>query len=217
MERIARDLSNLAEALSPNRRAALVGHDWGAAATYFAIARSPERFCRAITMAVPHPAAFASNAPRLDGQLGRSSYMLLFQLPFLADRAVEKDDFALIDRLYSAWSPGFELDRTARSELKRCLAKSLPAPLGYYRALLRSAPSYRRALLELSRTKITVPTLYLHGARDGCIGYGAARNQERFFKAEFRSELLSGVGHFLHLEDPDRVEARLAEWLAPIA
>ena len=34
-------------------RAHIVGHDWGAATTYLAITRHPERFERAVTLAVP--------------------------------------------------------------------------------------------------------------------------------------------------------------------
>ena len=39
-------------------RAFLVGHDWGAAATYGAAALAPERIARIVTIGAAHPAAF---------------------------------------------------------------------------------------------------------------------------------------------------------------
>ena len=38
-QRVGDDLAELAEALCPNAPAVLVGHDWGAAATYTAVGR----------------------------------------------------------------------------------------------------------------------------------------------------------------------------------
>lgn len=51
LRRIARDLVELAEALSPDAPVLVVGHDWGAAATYAAVGLAPERFARAVTLA----------------------------------------------------------------------------------------------------------------------------------------------------------------------
>lgn len=213
MAKISEDLEKIASTLSPDERAVIVGHDWGAVATYQVLARWPERFGRAVTLSAPHPVAFARNAMRVENQLRRSWYMFFFQISLIAERAVAKDDFAFVDRLYRRWSPGYDPDPEHMTELKACLARSMPAPIEYYRAALRPTRARLRSFNELARMQIATPTLYLHGARDGCIGYGVARGQERFFKAELRSELLSGVGHFLLLEDPKRVNARILEWL----
>ena len=69
IDRIADDVIALADALSPGRRVHVVGHDWGAIATYVALARSPGRFARAVTMAVPHPNALVANVRAFPGQL----------------------------------------------------------------------------------------------------------------------------------------------------
>ena len=89
------------------------------------------------------------------------------------------------------------------AELKQCLRASMPGPLAHCRAL-RPLPA---------RTRIDVPLLHLHGSRDGCIGFETGAGQERYFAAEFRGEQLEGLGHFLHLEDSDRVAGKILDFL----
>ena len=176
----------------------LVGHDWGAAITYAVCAAAPARVRRAATLALPHPATFLRRL-RDPRQLRQSWYMALFQLPgagWLAPR--------IIDRLWRAWSPGFVLDPDGRAALHACLAASMPAPLGYYRAML---PPHRVG-------RIATPLLQLHGADDGCVlppEIGDASDASRF--AERVLEIVPGAGHFLHLEDPAGIAARIAAWL----
>jgi len=50
---LAADASALHEALGADGRAVLVGHDWGAFASYGAATLHPERWRRIVTMAVP--------------------------------------------------------------------------------------------------------------------------------------------------------------------
>jgi len=59
----------LVNALSPDRPVYLVGHDWGAAVSYVLLARAPERFRAASTMAVPHLMAFVRNGLSSPAQL----------------------------------------------------------------------------------------------------------------------------------------------------
>src|SRR5207248_1475056 len=77
-------------------------------------------------------------------QWKKSWYMVLFQLPG-ADYLVRRRDLALIDRLWRAWSPSFTLDSARRDELHACLKRSLPAPLEYYRAIVRPRTTRSRS------------------------------------------------------------------------
>ncbi len=212
---LASDVIAIADTLAPCKPVAIVGHDWGAVATYAAVARSPERFSAAVTLAMPHLLAFLENAVRQPAQLLRSWYVAFFQLRGLSDRVVSAHDFAFVERLWSRWSPGYLPDPAAMRALKACLRQSMPAPLGYYRAMRRPPRAARaRARSQSGAGSIRVPTLHLCGHDDGCIGPAASRGQERFFTGPFQSEQLLGVGHFLQLEAPDRVAARVLDWLA---
>ena len=84
----------------------------------------------------------------------------------------------------------------------------MPAPILYYRALARGLP----AQLGKRPPRIEVPTLYMHGADDGCIGPEIARGQERFFRAPLRSVVVRGAGHFLQLEAPAQVGQEVLAW-----
>jgi pimeloyl-ACP methyl ester carboxylesterase len=217
LDRLARDVIELAQALSPERPVYLVGHDWGAGATYVAAALAPERFAAAVTLAVPHPLAFVRGLARHPAQLGRSWYMLFFQVPGVAERAIATRDFALIDGLWRAWSPGYRLPEPARQALHRCLAASMPAPIEYYRAMLRPLGAALPRMRALDAPVISVPLLHVHGGGDGCIAAEMASGQERYFQGPFESVVIPEVGHFLHVEAPDLVAGRVVAWLARFA
>lgn len=187
----------------------LVGHDWGAVITYAACLAAPSKIRRAATLAIPHPITFL-RALQTTAQMRRSWYMALFQIPG-SERLVRANDLAMIDHLWRTWSPGFTLDEHRRVALHATLAASLPAPLGYYRAMLRPFGSYRTRLRKLAEP-ITVPMLQLHGADDGCILPSTADDDRRFTRRE--REVIPGVGHFLHLEDPSAIAERVLRWLA---
>jgi pimeloyl-ACP methyl ester carboxylesterase len=203
---LAKDVLAIAAALRADGRAFLVGHDWGAVATYVACEQSPDRVIAAVTMAVPHPRAFLRSFVRT-AQLARSWYMFAFQLPG-ALRWTAARDLALVDLLWRRWSPGFALDPAAREELRACLRASWPAPVVYYRDAARAARANGGTI-----GAIAVPTLQLQGARDGCIAPSACAGQARGFSGPFREEVVPSVGHFLHVEDPDGVAARVIDWL----
>jgi pimeloyl-ACP methyl ester carboxylesterase len=210
--RIGQDLVELALGLSADRPALLVGHDWGAVATYAALRLRPAAFRKAVTIAVPHVSAFTKNTSRDPAQQRRSAYMAFFMLPFIPERVVPRKDFAFVDALWRRWSPGYEPSPEYMRELKNCLAASMPAPLGHYRALATSLARKKRGPLRSSG--IDVPVLHLHGANDGCIAPDASRGEERYFNAGFHREVMPGLGHFMHLEDPARVGGRILEYFA---
>lgn len=189
----------------------VVGHDWGSAVAQVALMRFPERFRRAVTLSVPHPLSFLGNTLRSSAQLRRSRYMGFFQIPILAERSVQTREG--LARLYRRWSPG-PLPDAHLDDVLAALQRARGAPLGYYRDNLRPSGRLLRQLRFSARAQIATPTLYLHGAEDGCIAPSIADGQERFFSGPFASEILPG-GHFLQLDCPAQLGGRITEWLGP--
>ncbi|NLV55846.1 MAG: alpha/beta hydrolase [Acidimicrobiales bacterium] len=212
---LARDACLLHDALGGDERAVVVGHDWGAMATYAAAGWQPERWRRAVTMAVPPAGAMFGGFTSYD-QLRRSWYMFFFQHP-LAEAAVAADDLGFVARLWRDWSPGHDpVDDLPAVRAALRDPANLAAALGYYRATLGDGPT-DPALDDAQAgwmTPTPIPTLYLHGADDGCLGAELVTGAAAALPAPgSRAEVLDGVGHFLHVEDPDRVDPLVVEFL----
>ncbi|NKJ40126.1 alpha/beta hydrolase [Rhizobium sp. SG570] len=194
----------------------LIGHDFGARAVYAAASLDPTRVRKLVGLAVPHGPqlgrAFVANGD----QQRRSWYMFFFQTQ-LAEVAVPLDDYAFIDRLWREWSPGFVLSLEDRAALHAMFAEPgvLSQTLSYYRQLF-AAPSADIATQDLEARAsclIQVPSLYLHGAQDNCMSPDLSDGIEAVFSKGLQKIVLPGVGHFLHLEQPEEVAKRILEFL----
>jgi pimeloyl-ACP methyl ester carboxylesterase len=212
---LARDADALHQALGGDRRAVIIGHDWGAQAAYGAAVLAPERWRKVVAMAVPVGPALANGFFHYD-QIKKSFYMYFFQNPF-ADAIVAAADLAFAARLWQDWSPGYDATEDL-SYLRQSLGmpENLAAALGYYRALFDPA----RQAPELASQQAAVgsvppqPTLYLHGGQDGCIDVSLAEAARSVLSPGSHVEIVDAAGHFLHLERPDDVNDRIIEFLA---
>jgi pimeloyl-ACP methyl ester carboxylesterase len=205
---LADDALALASALGADRFR-LVGHDWGALAAMAAAAIAPQRIERLVVAGMWHLGGL-----RLTwGQLRRSWYIGLFQLPALPERVVARNDFAFVDRLYRDWSPHWRFTAEDTAAAKDCLRRpgALAAALAYYRHnLLRMTPLQRRLL----RAPTTVPSLLLYGAEDGCIDAAAVHRSSVAFEDLRRVVEVPGAGHFPHREFAQHCSDEIGAFLA---
>lgn len=203
---LAADANALHDVLGGDGDAVLIGHDWGAETAYAAAASAPDRWRRLVTLGVP-PAGMDEVLLGDYEQLKQFFYLFLLQDESgLAEDVAARDDMAFLDLLWRDWSPGFEaaghLTRVKESLRE---PEHLAAAVAYYRATLLGTETERAAPPQ--------PTLYLHGARDGCIRADLVRDAANFLAAGSRTVIVPDSGHFLHLEKPAEVNAQILAWV----
>ncbi len=214
---LARDVLGLINALGESR-AVLFGHDWGAITSYAAAVLDPSAVSRLVTAAVPYGPAFMERFLTSYDQLQRSWYIYLFQQP-IAELAVAHDNCEFIARLWRDWSPTWEAPPEEVAAVCELLGRPevLAAALGYYRAMFAPNEAYPELAEDEARldvTPIEVPTLYVHGADDGCMGAEMSEGMDVMFPAGLESHVLAGAGHFVHQEKPDEVNRLVLDFLA---
>lgn len=211
---LARDATVLHEALGGESDAVIIGHDWGALATYGAAAYAPDRWRRVVTAAVPPSASMATAMTTYD-QLKRSWYMFFFQVG-LSDFVVSMNDLEFIARLWEDWSPGYDATIDMQ-HIRDALGspENLAAALGYYRATWGTQPvsSAYQDIQDALMSPPPQPTLYIHGRNDGCVGVEFAENAEAGLSAGSRLAIIEGAGHFTQVEQPDEFNRLVLDFL----
>ena len=137
----------------------------------------------------------------------------------LADPVLAADDMAFLHLLWQDWSPGYGAGEDLHN-VKQCLRdeRNLAAAIGYYRSeepgLYPSVADGPYAADQAAlATAPSQPTLYLHGSRDGCIDLALVKDAERHLAPGSRMEVAEGAGHFLQVEQPAAVNARILAWV----
>lgn len=212
------DVTGLAESLGWGSFS-VVGHDWGAPIAYAAANARPERIRSLVGMAVPPLGIFVPNVFRHPGQLRRSWYMFLFQLPVAPEYLMRWGNFRLVEWFYENWSPALPNPRKHAERIKGKFRDDdrLRAALAYYRGLLRGLAVNPRKYLEsgwLSRKMPDVPTYVLAAENDGCIAPEVFEGTKEALGADGRFDVLPGAGHFMHLERPEELARRVEEFLS---
>jgi pimeloyl-ACP methyl ester carboxylesterase len=113
-----------------------------------------------------------------------------------------------LPRLWKRWSPGYD----ARADLRHVDAaigtpESWRAALGYYRAAIRNTrpPTQYRDLHRHWTTQPRLPILYLHGRDDGCVTSAFTRWVASGLPDGSDVTVVDNAGHFLQLDEPDKV------------
>ena len=140
-----------------------------------------------------------------------SWYVLYQQLPFLPERTLDR----VIPRLWHDWCPpGYD----ARTDLEHLWA-SLPqrahrkAAISYYQYQFqprRQHPAYRPLHRSWRSARLVTPVLLLHGEADGALDLRLAACSADGLPAGSRHEVVSGAGHFIQLDAPERASQLIA-------
>ena len=185
---------------------ALVGHDWGGVVAWSVASRFPERVSRVVILNAPHPTVFLRFIGRYPGQLLRSAYIGLFQLPVLPELLLRFNDFAALRRvLLSTGKKGTFSEEDLRCYREAWAAQgALTGMLNWYRAL-----RYRPRV----RPRIEPPTLILWGDRDPVFDPRLAEASLSVCTQGSAVHFPDGT-HWIHLESSAEVNRNIITFLS---
>ena len=205
LDTLVADVVALADSYGADRFR-LVGHDWGGIVAWGVGVRHPGRLEQLVVMDAPHPDLWAKQALKHPTQALRSTYVALFQLPWLPEAMLGSRDFAGLRTMMQAsarkdtFKPG-EVEQYTRAWAH---PGSLTAMLNYYRAL-RERKAGRPG-------RIAPPTLVLWGERDSFLERHVA-DAALDLCDKGRLSVITGATHWLHLEEAERVNAEIVSFL----
>lgn len=211
VERLADDIAQLVDRLG-EKKAAVVGHDWGGMVAWWFAIRHPERLSRLSVLNCPHP-EFQLAMMRSLTQVKKSGYMLFFQLPVVPERQLLSNGGAILRRLFrhdperdNAFTEA-DIDRY----IQALSGGTAHAALNYYRALLRRNPlSLRRAIRPIAQ-----PVQVIWGACDRHLGQEYSRPSAELV-GDLRYESIDDASHWVQIDRPAKVNAKLKEFLDPL-
>lgn len=182
-------------------RARVVGHDWGAVVAWSLAAFAPDRVEKLVAMSVGHPAALRTRSLE---QREKAWYQLLFQFEGAAETLLSRDGW----RLLREWLRGDgDLDRYV-ADLAR--PGALTAGMNWYRANLDPR-------LELERRPapppVRAPTLGLWSTRDNYLTEDGMLRSGEHVSGPWRYERIDGASHWMQLDEPERVNRLLVDFL----
>lgn len=181
-------------------RAHIVGHDWGAVVAWALAAFYPDRVGRLVALSVGHPGAVTR--PTIEA-LQKGWYRLLF-LSDSAEALLRQDDWYLLRTLLDGQTD-FERHRDVLSA-----QGALTAGLNWYRANLpvERLPEGRSAL-----PAVRAHTLGVFGAHDRYLTEDGMSRSETCVRGSWQYERFENAGHWLQIDEPDRFNRVLLEFL----
>jgi pimeloyl-ACP methyl ester carboxylesterase len=193
------DAVGLLDALGVER-AHVVGHDWGAVVAWAVAALAPERVDRLVAMSVGFPGAVRPDRRALE----QAWYRLLFLFPE-AEEVLRSDDWFLF-RILAEEAPDLE-----RYVAELADPGALTAGLNWYRANLPVGVTAGTDTPRLPRVQAS--TLGLFGADDRYLTERAMVASAAYVDGSWRYERIDDAGHWLQLEQPERINELLVEFL----
>jgi pimeloyl-ACP methyl ester carboxylesterase len=206
LDTLAADVVALADAFGAERFH-LVGHDWGAVIGWWVAATYTDRIGRIVLMDGPHPDVWAAQALKHPTQALRSTYVAFFQLPWVPEATLGGFDFAGLKAMVQGGAKPDTFEPGALDIYAEAWAHpgSLTAMLNYYRAL-RERPRAD------APTRLSPPTLILWADDDRFLERHVAEASLALCD-QGTLEIVADASHWLHLDQPERITARIVAWL----
>jgi pimeloyl-ACP methyl ester carboxylesterase len=207
-ETMAQDVIGVLDRLGVGRFR-MIGHDVGGYLGFLICLRSPERVERYVSLNTGHP--YVRPTPTALGTFWRFWYWPINGAPLLGPWLIRHGLFQkALSRWFTADRAGWTLeDEQVFLGQWEEPARALAASKTYRTYVTTDSP---RVLLGRYRpTRLTVPTLMLHGIEDKILREPFLRGFEPFAD-DMALEPVSGAGHFIADERPELVARRVLDF-----
>lgn len=207
MTQLVEDVVGLIRA-SQQEKIYLVGHDWGGIVAWRVSREYPELIKKLVILNAPHSGALRQHIKKHPTQLLKSSYILFFQLPGVPERLLKSSDGRnAAEALQKTSNEGtFSDDDLSQYRTAWAKPRAMQSMLNWYRANAKSMTSS-----QVSK-RVTVPTLIIWGENDQFLGKELATESLKFCD-NGKGILLSDTTHWLHHEEPDRVNSLINQFI----
>lgn len=205
---LLRDIAGLITGLG-REKAVIVGHDWGGVLAWAFAINYPHMTERLIVLNAPHPGAMQREMRTLK-QLRKSWYVFFFQLPWLPEYALLRDNASAVGRMLhgaALQKSAFPPEEIAKYQAAMSKPGAMTAALNYYRQLLRRGPRAYAGHLHVS-----VPALLIWGVHDVALGVALTYNLEQWVP-NLRIERIDDSGHWVQQEQPEKVNRLILAFL----
>ena len=196
------DLAHLVDVLG-HECAAIVGHDWGGWAGYWAAMLHPGRVDRLAVLSVPHPIVFARSRLRLSYQAIRAG--------LIAPKLSETRVAAAVARA-ALRRELVETGSMSEADLHRFMAVFEPLDRRPSANPYRAQHRFRRERIEDRCRPIACPVLVIYGEDDPYMGPSGAMPPAEWVP-DARVELIPGANHRVQMHRAQRVTDLLIEFL----
>jgi pimeloyl-ACP methyl ester carboxylesterase len=214
IDKLARDIVGLIGAAG-EKKAFIVGHDWGAAVAWHLGERYPESVIKLVVMNVPHPAVMMRTLRKSFSQLRKSWYMFFFQIPRLPEWLLGRNNAQGASELLrrSGKSGTFTSEELAYYRQAWGQPGALTGMINWYRSAIRSGFGGSSEKPAASR-RIIVPTLLLWGKQDIALGSEMAQPSIDMCQ-DGQLVFFDKATHWVQHDESSEVTKRLLEFFDP--
>jgi pimeloyl-ACP methyl ester carboxylesterase len=208
LRHLVNDVASIVRATG-HGRAHLVGHDWGGVVAWTFAGDHPDLLEKLVILNAPHMDIFLDKVRR-PPQMFRSSYVLLFQVPGVAEWTLSAWNYRALRTSFRRLSarPGAFRDADIDHYVRGLSAPgALTAALNYYRANARPEP-----LARARRARVQAETLVIWGDRDPALGVELLDDLHTV-APHARVHHIADAGHWVQNEAPDEVNRTMVEFL----
>ena len=193
----------------------LVGHDWGAAVSWWVASKHADKLRKLVILNVPHPSIMAMELTQNLKQLAKSWYMFFFQIPVLPENLIGMNDFKQFAEGMQGNAKKGSFTDADMEAYKRAWGQpnAMKSMINWYRASTRSSSSSSSS--SSKKLRISTPTLILWGENDVALTKELA---EKSLDICTDGELIfyPNATHWLQHDEADSVNEQIHEFISRV-